>query len=45
MCMESINMDESKLVVMGIMVGGCLMAVIAWCCCGNEGGSGRHEIQ
>jgi hypothetical protein len=36
MCMESIQMDESKLIVMGIMVGGCLIALMFWCCCGNE---------
>ena len=34
--MES-NIDESKLVVMSIMVGGCFVAMVAWCFCGTYG--------
>ena len=40
-CMEG-NMDESKLVVMCVMVGGCILAVVVWGCCG-EGNNDRVE--
>ena len=36
------NMDESKLVVMCVMVGGCILAVVVWGCCG-EGNNDRVE--
>ena len=37
-------MDESDFVVMCVMVGGCILAVVVWGCCGSgEGNNGMRE--